>query len=149
MKTLDFYFAYGSNLFQQQMESRCPTFKFISLASKKNSMLCFPVRSKKRENMGVASIKHKPGSIVEGVIYALGGNDLEKLDQFEAKGINYNRKKIFVTLSDNSSMLVWTYIANSDHSEEFRPSKDYLDLIIRGAVQHGLSKNYIEFLKSL
>jgi len=141
------YFAYGSNLNFTQMKKRCPSAKVVSKAKKLNYTLCFPIISKKRENMGVASIKKSKGNIVEGVLYLISSMDLLQLDKFEAIGQRYKRKKVFVNLNDNKKKLVWTYIAISDHKENYPPSVAYLNLILAGAEEHNLSKNYIIDIK--
>jgi len=54
---------------------------------------------------------------------------------------------VFVNLNDNKKKLVWTYIAISDHKENYPPSVAYLNLILAGAEEHNLSKNYIIDIK--
>ncbi len=142
-----YYFSYGSNLKFTQLKKRCPSAEIFSKAKKHNHKLCFPIVSKKRENMGVASIKRSRGNAVEGVIYRISNNDLKALDKFEANGHRYARKKVFVYISKSKIMLVWTYVAISDHLENHPPSDSYLALIISGAKEHDLSNSYINKLK--
>jgi len=141
------YFAYGSNLNYSQMKKRCHTAEVVSRARKLNHKLCFPIISKNRGNMGVASIKKSKGNTVEGVIYSISNKDLQTLDKFEASGHRYKRKKVFVNLNEDKKKLVWTYIAISDHVENYLPSDSYLNLIISGAKEHRLPKKYIERIK--
>ena len=144
---IHYYFAYGSNLNFQQMKKRCPGSRLISRAEKNNHKLCFPIISSKRGNSGVASIKRSEGNTVEGFVYQITSEDLEKLDKYEALGKRYLRKKIFVTKPGKIKRLVWTYIAISDHMKNYPPSGEYLDLILTGAKYHKLSKNYINRIK--
>ncbi len=141
------YFAYGSNLKFSQMIKRCPGAEFVSKAKKINHILCFPIISSKRGNSGVASIKKSNGNVVEGVVYRISTGDLERLDKFEAVGNRYIRKKIYIIKPGNIKKLVWTYFAISRHEKNFNPSKEYLGLILSGAREHKLSKNYIEKIK--
>ena len=145
-KEYELYFAYGSNLYKKQMKKRCRSSVALFKANKKNARICFPVKSKMRENMGVASIQYKRGSIVEGVVYQLTRHDMENLDKFEGNGKRYTRKRVYVSLNDNSKKLAWTYIAQTDSPDEYRPSVKYLSLIIKGAKEHKLSKKYIKHL---
>ena len=92
-------------------------------------------------------MKKSRGRVVEGIVYRISKNDFLKLDEFEANGLRYLRKKVFVKLKGNIKKLVWTYIANSDHEENFKPGNEYLNLILSGAEQHKLSKNYIINIK--
>ncbi len=141
------YFAYGSNLNFTQMKKRCPSAKVVSKAKKLNYTLCFPIISKKWGNKGVASIKKSKGDIVEGVLYLISSMDLLQLDKFEANGHRYERKKVYVSLDKNIKKLTWTYIAISDHKENYPPSMAYLNIILAGAEEHNLSKNYIIDIK--
>lgn len=141
------YFAYGSNLNFTQMKKRCPSAKVVSKAKKLNYTLCFPIISKKWGNKGVASIKKSKGDIVEGVLYLISSMDLLQLDKFEANGHRYERKKVYVSLNNNIKKLTWTYIAISDHKVNYPPSVAYLNIILAGAEEHNLSKNYIIDIK--
>ncbi len=42
-----------------------------------------------------------------------------------------------------------TYIANTMEGGPFKPSKAYIDLIIHGATENGLSVDYIEKLRKV
>ena len=98
--------------------------------------------------MGVASIKKSRGNFVEGVLYRISSKDLFQLDKFEAKGQRYERKKVYVTLKKKRKKAAWTYIAISDHNNNYPPSLAYLNLILKGAEEHNLSKNYIIEIKN-
>ena len=95
----------------------------------------------------MASIKKSEGDIVEGVVYQISKEDLDKLDKYEALGKRYLRKKIFVTKPGKIKRLVWTYIAIGNHMKNYPPSGEYLDLILTSAKYHKLSKNYINKIK--
>ena len=138
-----YYFAYGSNLNFRQMKKRCPGTRIISRAEKNNHTLCFPMVSSMRGNSGVASIKKSKGNTVEGVVYRITAEDMKSLDEFEALGKRYTRKKIYIFKPGNIKKLVWTYVAISDHQNNFRPSAEYLDLILSGAKFHKLSNGYM------
>jgi gamma-glutamylcyclotransferase (GGCT)/AIG2-like uncharacterized protein YtfP len=129
----------------KQMQSRCKSAVHFCNASKKNYELCFPITSVKREGKGVASIRRKMNTVVEGVVFSISVEDLIVLDSYEGK--NYNRRKIFVD-TKLGRILVWCYFATNDNGNFFPPSDDYIETIIKGAIQHNISKKYIEFLKS-
>ena len=143
----DLYFAYGSNLYTQQMQMRCPSAVVISVAYISNYTLCFPVVSEKRGNGGVASIKSKKGNTVRGVIYRLSLDDLLTLDKYEARGKRYERKKVFVQLNSGVRKRVWTYIAISEDNKDYKPSEEYLELIIKGLEEHNLPKYHLNGIK--
>ena len=147
-QTDELYFAYGSNLLYKQMQKRCPSATFFSKAVKHNYKLSFPIVSIKRNSSGVASIKKDKDSIVEGVIYKLSKEDLLKLDKYEALGIRYNRKRVYVNLNKKRKKLVWTYIAVSNHSIDCQPSKVYMNLIVNGANGAQSLKRIHKFFKT-
>lgn len=146
---MEVYFAYGSNINMKQMKLRCPSVQFRSKAVLQGYRFAFPLRSK-RWGGGVAGILIEKGEEVEGVVYELSEEDLERLDKFE--GVDkerYYRKKVKVVLGDGSSIEAWTFFPNSDKKSSFLPSKKYLETILEGAREHQLSKHFIENLKSI
>ena len=84
-----------------------------------------------------------------GVVFAVTERDLERLDRFEGVGSkSYRRESIEVTDSTGHSHRVWTYIANPQ-GKHFLPSKNYIDLYIRGAEYFGLPATYVEELRNI
>lgn len=64
------YFAYGSNMWREQMRERCPDHECLGVAVLKDHALCFP-RSSPIRLCGVAGIAASPGAEVWGVVYRL------------------------------------------------------------------------------
>ena len=52
-------------------------------------------------------------------------------------------------MNDGKEAVAETYIANTMEGSPFKPSKAYMDLIIHGAQENGLSVNYVEKLKEV
>ncbi|HEB76696.1 MAG TPA: gamma-glutamylcyclotransferase [Nitrospirae bacterium] len=143
------YFAYASNINMRQMRQRCPSVKFLSRAKLKGYRLAFVLWSE-RWGGGVAGIIPDPGGEVEGVLYGISCDDLKRLDGFESvdRG-RYYREKVMVELPDGSTAEAWVYLPHPDPRGPFTPSQTYLETIIEGAREHGLSGEFIERLDRL
>lgn len=143
------YFAYGSNMNLAQMKSRCPGARKIRNGSLNGYEICFPTKSSSRLGKGVASVCEKIGAYVEGVLFELTDSDWKRLDKFEDVPNSYVRKAVTISLNDGGTTEAETYVANPMEGGVFKPSKEYMDLIIHGAEENELSKNYIEFLREI
>ncbi|MFA9479235.1 gamma-glutamylcyclotransferase family protein [Phycisphaerales bacterium AB-hyl4] len=143
------YFAYGSNLDPVQMRRRCPGSSPLGRATLRQHRLVFP-RTCESWAGGVAGIEPHETSNVEGVIYHLTAADLAALDEYEglAEG-DYVRRKVVVHQPAELSIEVWTYFANPAPAGPQRPSRHYLDAIVRGAEHYRLPESYIARLKAI
>jgi len=124
------YFAYASNLNQQQMLQRCPDSKPMFTAILDNYKLIFAGWSRKWRG-GVASIKPFRGERVLGAVYEISDKDLKSLDRNEGYPDVYNRQSIMVRKEDGGAVEAITYI-KVDQSEETKPSPDYVSIIRQG-----------------
>ena len=77
-----YYFAYGSNMNWEQMQRRCPSTRFVSVASLKDYRFAIARHSRLR-NCGTANIFPDSGSEVWGIVYDISEPDLIILDSFE------------------------------------------------------------------
>ena len=136
------YFAYGSNLLQSQMQARCPGARIHSVVRLAGYELCFPMISFTRSGMGVASIRPNEDAYVEGVIYTVTEDDFRRLDHYESEGIKYRRDTI--TIPELGE--VWTYLSRLDAGHHYPPSEEYFNSMIQGAIENGLSDEYIAIL---
>jgi len=71
-----YYFAYGSNLWLNQMARRCPDSSFVGVAVLKDWKWFISTR-------GYANVIHSPGDAVYGMLYTLTPADEENLDGYE------------------------------------------------------------------
>ncbi len=143
------YFAYGSNMNFAQMKSRCPGATKIGNGRLNDYEICFPRKSPSRQGKGVASICEKANTYVEGVVFELTSADWNSLDRCEGVPDSYIRKLVVISMNGGKEIEAETYIANPMEGYPFKPAKLYMDLIIRGAEENGLSKDYIEKLKKI
>lgn len=156
MKNL--YFAYGSNMDEEQMKKRCPDSILIGKGFIKNHKLCFPQIAVTRGLLGVAGIRESDElDSVYGLIYELTDKDLELLHTFEGYDkdnisnssyfpkqvpfhlYNYKKKSY---ISQNSQR-VMIYQSNFDEGNDFYVSSDYLLIMLKPMIKYGLDNSYI------
>lgn len=86
------YFAYGSNMDEQDMRRRCPGSRPLGSARLDGHRLAFTRRSI-RSATGVADVLPTPGHTVWGALYELDEDEFEVLDRKEGVGWAYVRAK--------------------------------------------------------
>ena len=77
-----YYFAYGSNLHWPQMQRRCPSAKFVTIAKLPNYEFGITRHSRLR-NCGTANVCAVAGREVWGAVYDVSDADLDVMDGFE------------------------------------------------------------------
>ena len=140
------YFAYGSNMEKEQMNSRCPHCKFITVARLDHYTLAF-TRYSDRWSGGVADLLPSRGKSVHGVLYEISFTDLKLLDQYTGYPHCYLRGDVLLETSSGERLPAMTYFAV--RQGEVKPSRRYLDQILKGARSYHFPKDYIHFLKSI
>ncbi|MEZ0342026.1 poly-gamma-glutamate hydrolase family protein [Mycobacterium sp. pV006] len=131
------YFAYGSNLYVQQMAQRCPDATDPVPATLGDHDWLINER-------GVATVEPFSGGQVHGVVWQISERDLATLDSAEGVPVRYRRDRLTVQTGDGEAT-AWVYI---DHRVEPGPPRPgYLERIIAGAHQHRLPNRWIEFLQ--
>lgn len=146
------YFAYGSNMYWQQMKRRCPSARFVGIAKLKDHRLAFTRISKSRL-CGAADVVPAPGCEVWGVIYDIEECDFIPLDKAEdyvpdGPENSYNRVQKYVLANGGSETLVWTYLAVKEPNPPL-PGAHYKGLILEGARYWKLPPEYIEILEAI
>lgn len=135
------YFAYGSNLSEDQMRERCPDSRVVGTASLKNHSLRFAGYSRRWDG-GVATVIHGKDE-VPGLLWTLSDEDLERLDGFECHPKVYERRKVAVVKPDGRNVKAWVYFKRNDSLR--LPSEKYAKVIARGYAKFGFD---LETLKS-
>ncbi len=146
---LIYYFAYGSNMLSERLQSRCASAKARRVACADNWVLTFSKRS--QDGSGKATISTATGDRVFGVVFDLDESELPALDRFEGVGKGYDRKDNFPIYIPGSQrqLSVVTYIASpSCIDTDLKPFDWYLNLIIAGARQHALPPEYVPALEA-
>jgi gamma-glutamylcyclotransferase len=138
----ELYFAYGSNLWIEQMAKRLGPISLDENPPRRALLsdyrLIFNTRGE--EGHVFANIQ-PPGKGVLGVVYCCSPEALTLLDEYEQ---GYERRRVFVTAENGEQLEVFTYIAEPPNVVPGRkPTTEYLRRIVTGATQHGLPEAYI------
>lgn len=139
-----YYFAYGSNMDEEQMTERCPTAERVDVAMLSDHALVFNRRGSYRPG-GVASVAASPGDRVYGVLWRISSSDLEGLDETEDPDA-YERRTDTIRGLDGTSWRGYVYEAIPEGT--FEPDGEYLDLLVEAAQKASLPGPYIEGLKA-
>jgi len=140
------YFAYGSNMENSQMIRRCPNFKLLGRAKLNGFKLDFTKESSLWEG-GVADIVKNLNNHVWGLLYELTEQDLDSLDTYEACSTYYKRKNISVEYKSKNVEVIAYEVVNKEPF--ILPSRKYMNVIIKAAIENYFPKGYVDFLKSI
>ncbi len=139
----ELYFAYGSNLDEQQMRERCPGSRALFRARLRDHRLDFTYLSATRWRGGTADILPEAGSLVFGLVYAMGDGDFAALDRFEA---GYERVQLVVEDDASGAHSVTSYRVRDKGS--FAPHELYLNKILREAERLRFPDDYVARLRA-
>ena len=144
------YFAYGSNMLKERLTARCAGARFVCAAQAAHFQLNFFKRS--TDGSGKASIARTSDTkaTVYGALFEIPLGERGKLDA--AEGPDYDRDDAFVVIRNDSGEATnaSVYIAKSTAlDKKLRPYSWYRDLILEGAKQQHLNKNYMESLANI
>ena len=140
--TPELYFAYGSNLDEQQMRERCPGSRALFRARLAGHRLDFTHLST-RWRGGTADIVPDPDATVLGLVYAMGDGDFDRLDRWEG---GYERVRLRVEDDAGASHPVTTYSVREKGS--FAPHELYLGKILREAERLRFPAEYTAELRA-
>lgn len=143
MKHNIWYFAYGSNIKESQLKERGINPRNYKAGYINNFYLRF--NKKSTDGSGKANIERKEGEKVWGVFYRISEAEYLNLHENFEKG--YNQIELSGTVQDEHC-LAKTFIASSQRIDDsLMPTQKYKKIIIEGAEEKRLPKEYISFLK--
>ena len=144
------YFAYGSNINLTSLRAK----GVEPIASKRAVLrgwkLKFNVKHWFRHEGGVGNIQPSSnhGDLVEGMLHLFPDEQLKNLDTMESYGFGYDRVTVPLETDDGITN-GFAYIGLPDFLDDHcLPTQRYLNIIIRGAEAAGLSKKYIDNLRT-
>lgn len=142
------YFSFGSFLDSETLRKHASSAKFVARATLPDHEVQFNFLSKTYSG-GVTGVEPAPGKKALGIIYDVTSEEMEKLDIVEGvpTGIYY-RETVTVVDEDGNEHRAETY-RTTDPKGPFTPTRRYLDLMIKGAREHGLDPDYINELEAL
>ncbi len=152
------YFAYGSNLNQADLDRWCdkhpvPRLKLNQKtwqrATLRDFAIVFDCYSTSR-GCEAANVRPLAANNVRGVAFKVSQEELEIIAQKENTPRTYVQDDVEVTLEDESKVPAKTFICRPGTERQGgRPSPEYLGLIIEGAIEYGLDQEWINKLKQL
>lgn len=141
------YFAYGSNCNPAVMKRKEVEYSSRARASLDGYRLRFNKKATRPglpEGVGFANVSEDPGGRVEGILYDITDEHLERLDVSERYPDHYVRIDVTVQTADGSRPC-FTYQAHPDKvARGLRPSRNYLNHILAGG--DFLSRQYYDAL---
>ncbi len=150
--SLVYYFAYGSNVAPERMKERKVKFKSRERGGLRGWKLVFNKRG--MDGTGKANIEREEGGVVEGALYLLKKEELEKLypyEGFKGKGNpsnHYDLVEVEVERENGERVKALTFVALPwviDNS--VKPARWYLNLILKG--KDLFSREYYEALSKV
>lgn len=132
-------FAYGSNLDEAQMRTRCPTARREARATLRGHTLTFGGFSH-RWNGAVASVRRVRGAEVAGLLYELDADALRLLDRFEGHPFAYERVIRYVVDEHGRRRRAQVYQQPEDGFEPWSPGPAYLAVIARAYRRLGFDR---------
>ncbi len=141
------YFAYGSNMRAQRIEARLGACEGLGNAYLKGYRLTFSKRG--GDGTGKCNIEltgdHR--RLVHGGLYRLNPGQAGRLDEFEGKG--YIRRTVNLW-HRRKKISAFAYVARSDWiAPQLCPYDWYHALVVRGAIDLGLSRGYVQRLRAV
>ena len=133
---MKFYFAYGSNLWRNQMKDRCPDHRVIGNGVLKGYRWIISTQ-------GYANIVKSKRDEVHGVIYEISESDERSLDRFEGVHSGSYRKEMMMVEVDGQSQECLVYV--DPVNGEGNPKEEYIERINKGISDSKLSQKYIDY----
>lgn len=142
------YFAYGSNMLAERLQARIKSEHPILYALKRHR-LRFHKRSSDCSGKCNVVCTGQDSDVVHGVIFDVPEDQIRKLDRFEGVGCGYT-KKVYRFLTEGGEHDVLMYVADPDYIDDVLvPYEWYLDLVLAGAEQNKLPRDYISALRAI
>ncbi len=157
------YFAYGSNLNSKAVADWCrhyahrpPSQRNPKSAVLDNYRLCFPIFSEYWSG-GIGDIEYDAGKYVMGALYDLSEAEMALLDEKVGRKLDAQNKEVGVykridvriaPLTRDGPVQAITYQGVNVEKYHIPPTQYYMDLVIQGAYEVGLSMMWISYLQS-
>jgi len=142
------HFGYGSNMSESYMRQYTPSLKYVMNARLPNFEIQFRKYSK---NMGggISSIIEKPGGMIYGVMYYITKKEMDALDILEDVPLGIYKRETFQVLGEDGKWYGADLYRVTNLKGPYEPAKKYLDLMIAGATEHNINKDWLKKLKQM
>lgn len=145
MSTSLLYFAYGSNLLTRRLRERAPSAQVVAVAALHGHVLRWHKLA--RDGSGKCDVVPAPAGLtaaqatVWGVVYRLDPRDKPALDAAEDLGVGYAQQQVWVQ-AEGAALQACLYQALLTDPAAL-PFAWYRDLVVAGALEHGLPPDYV------
>ena len=143
------YFAYGSNMLTERLRARVCSAKNPRPLALPRHRLRF--HKKSTDCSGKCNIVETACDcdVVHGVLFEVEDTQICRLDDAEGVGYGYRRDEITVSLCGTETN-VFVYVAEKDWIDDaLIPYHWYYDLVLSGAEQHALPRDYVAGLRAI
>ena len=140
------YLGYGSNMSEAYMKEYAPSLEYVMNARLPNYEVQFRKYSTNMKG-GISSIIEKPGGMVYAVLYWISKKEMKALDILEDVPLGIYKRETFQVLGDDGKWHAADLYRVVNPKGPYTPSKQYLDIMIAGATEHNINKNWIARLK--
>lgn len=142
-------FAYGSNVDQDQMRYRCPSARFVGVATLRGHAMAFAGYSASRSGP-VATVFACEALDVPGALYSITREDLARLDRFEGVPWMYTRASAWV-IAGGKRRRAEIYRLRAEHVRAGlgSPAPAYLGLIVGAYHRLGIPKDSLSIAITL
>ena len=134
VKHCPYYFAYGMNTNSRNMELRGDHHVQVGTGTLPDFELAFKFH---------CDVVRAPGIGVEGVIWHVTQRGLTILDEREGYPDYYDRQVMWIKSHEGGAVKAWVYVM-SHASDLAPPNEGYLNTVVEGYREHGLSTRQIE-----
>lgn len=147
-----FLFVYCEWLDSDLVKRSLPDAKLVSKATLKDHKVAFSSFTEDVSDeimYGGCHLESAPGQTLYGVLYEISDEELVRLDKLTRVEQGRYAKKYLSVLGGSSKS--YSAVAHSIKNPKgpSRPSKDYMDHMIKGAKEHGFPNSYIDMLEKL
>ncbi|MBA5870115.1 MAG: gamma-glutamylcyclotransferase [Nitrospira sp. CR2.1] len=128
------YFAYGSNMWSDQMKERCPQSKTVGVARLLDYRWTISAR-------GYANVVTSMNDSVEGVLFEISATDEASLDKYEGVSSGSYQKAELPVSHEGLAKVALVYV--DPETVEGSPTQEYVQRINSGLADAKLSDAYI------
>ncbi len=147
MKNVTPYFAYGSNLHPQRLESRIGQCGQGSSAILRRARLTFGKRGIDGSGKCNIEFTEDHSDIVVGVVYEVSEHQRTLLDKWEATTCGYKAVEASVE-RDGDRLTAFTFVAGTEHIDtSLLPFHWYKRFVVKGALHFGFPQEYVAQLE--
>ncbi len=129
----------------ERLRRRCPTAEPHSTGELSGHSFAFSKPCP--DGSGKAAPIKKADALLYGVLFSIEQKDLPALDRAEGEGFDYQRSIVDVRSHSSSEPLQAVTYFGLKFSDGLAPFNWYRALVLAGAMQHGLPRDYQQYIE--